>query len=170
MAAQRNRQASARCLRLSGLVEPDGDSGLRTGAAGFASRTSCAGEVLRKRLKTFAVPVARLFASWNDAKLRATWLPDSTKITVRKANANKSMRITWHDDTRVEVNFWDKGSEKSQAAVEHRKLESQQDVARVKEYWSSALNGLKELLETEAAPKPAAKTIRKKAAIKKASK
>jgi hypothetical protein len=115
----------------------------------------CSGEFSTSASKTFAVPVAELFACWKDAKARAKWLPDSGKITVRKATVNKSMRITWHDDTLVEINFWDKGPAKSQAAVQHRKLEGPKEVAQLKQYWADAMSKLQRLLEGPIKKKPA---------------
>lgn len=107
----------------------------------------CNGEFSTSASKTIAVPIGELYKNWNDAKLRAKWLSDSAKITIRKANLNKSMRITWHDGTSVEVNFWDKGPGKSQAAVQHKKLEGPKDVARLKSYWTRNLSKLQQLLE-----------------------
>lgn len=107
---------------------------------------SCSGEFSTSASKTMSVPISVLFESWHNPELRAKWLPDSASLTIRKVNVNKSLRITWHDGTSVEVNFWDKGPGKSQAALEHRKLESLEDVARMKSYWAGALAKLQELL------------------------
>jgi len=97
--------------------------------------------------KTVAVPIAALYTAWRNPMTRAKWLPDSSTITIRKATANRSMRITWSDGTNVDVGFFTKGASKSQVAVEQRKLKSLREVARVKSYWSKALSGLNELLE-----------------------
>jgi uncharacterized protein YndB with AHSA1/START domain len=96
--------------------------------------------------KTVAVPLADLYAAWTDAKLRRRWLPGA-KITVSTATPNKSLRIVWGDGTRVEAGFLAKGAGKSQVAVEHRKLAGVQAVAKAKEYWTTALGKLKEMLE-----------------------
>ncbi len=62
--------------------------------------------------KTIDAPVSDLYEAWNDAKQRARWL--KSKITIRKATPNKSMRITWPKDvTSVEVNFYPKSGNKS---------------------------------------------------------
>ncbi len=124
----------------------------------------CTGEFSTTASKTFAAPVALVFEYWQEPKLRGKWLPDSAKITIRKATPNKSMRITWHDDTLVEINFLAKGETKSQAAVEHRKLEGTEDVARIKVYWSEALSKLNTLLvgaTQTPSSKPARKTPKK---------
>ena len=97
--------------------------------------------------KTIAVPVARAFGAWKDGRLRARWLSDS-EMHVRKATANRSMRITWDGgDTRLDVNFYAKGPGKSQVAVEHQKLPDARAAQRMKRFWSERLSDLKELLE-----------------------
>jgi hypothetical protein len=124
----------------------------------------CSGEFSTNASKTFAAPVAKLFQYWQEPTLRSEWLPDSARITMRKAIANKSMRITWHDNTLVEINFTAKDESRSQAAVQHRKLAGPQDVARLKAYWALALNNLNGLLVVIAqasAPKPARKPAKK---------
>ena len=113
----------------------------------------CGGDFVANASKTIAVPVTRLYKSWNDPDSMARWLPDAAKMTIRKATANKSMRITWIDgQSSVEVYFWIKGEAKSQVAVQHSKLESPEDVARWKVYWANALLKLQALLEGTTAP------------------
>jgi uncharacterized protein YndB with AHSA1/START domain len=98
--------------------------------------------------KTVNVPVAKLFAAWIDAKTRGKWLPDATKMTIRTATKNKSLRITWSDGkSSVEVQFYAKGTAKSQVTIERRKLANAKAVAQVKAYWSAALSKLKAMLE-----------------------
>src|SRR4029079_5290011 len=82
-----------------------------------------------------------------DTRARRAWLPDSD-FTVRKATANKSLRITWVDGkTNLDVNFSAKGDDRSQVAVEHGKLAGVKDVAKKKAYWAEALDRLKRHLE-----------------------
>jgi hypothetical protein len=97
------------------------------------------------RSKTIAVPVARLFRAFSDARLRRKWLP-GVKLTVRKATPDRSVRITWEDDTSVEVWLTPKGNDKSSAAVAHRKLVDKQDAERRKVYWGERLNALAGML------------------------
>src|SRR5205085_11028919 len=52
--------------------------------------------------RTIAAPVAKLFAAWDDAKRRTAWL-QTTKLVVRKSTPNKSLRISWPDETNVKV-------------------------------------------------------------------
>jgi hypothetical protein len=97
--------------------------------------------------KTIAVPLADLFAAWNDAKARTRWL-GRAKITVRKTTPNKSIRLVCDaDQSHVDVRFYPKGVGKSQVVVDHTKLASAADVTRMKAFWSKALESLKAALE-----------------------
>jgi uncharacterized protein YndB with AHSA1/START domain len=103
--------------------------------------------------KTVAAPAATLFRAWTDAKRRARWLPDSARVTIRSATPNKSLRLVWTDGTStVVVQFYPKGDAKSQVTIERRKLASEKEVGRVKAYWSTALDALKALLESDGPP------------------
>jgi hypothetical protein len=95
--------------------------------------------------RTVAVPLSRLFKAWVDDESRAKWM-GKKKIIIRKATLNKSMRITWPDESSVEVNFYAKDAGKSQVAVQHSKLKSEHDVAKSQKYWSAALDKMKDLL------------------------
>jgi len=93
--------------------------------------------------RTIGAPVAKVYGTWKDKKQRAAWLakPD---FTVRKATANKSMRITWVDGrSSLEVNFYSKGAGKSQIVVQHTKLASEPAVRRMRTFWSRELDKLK---------------------------
>ena len=118
-----------------------------------AKNQSFAGDYTANASKTIAVAVAQLYKSWTDVDFSHRWLPDAAKMTVRKANLDKSLRITWIDgQSSVEVYFWIKGPAKSQVAVQHGKLKSAEDVAHWKTYWSLALSKLQALLEGPTVP------------------
>jgi hypothetical protein len=91
--------------------------------------------------KTFAVPLARLYAAFSNARVRARWLPD-VDLTVRTATREKSMRITWPDRTSVVLGFERKGPRKSLLAVQHGKLADRDSATRMKEYWAERLGAL----------------------------
>jgi len=110
---------------------------------------SCRGDFQAGVSRTIGVPVATLFAAWKDAKSRSAWL-GKRPLVVRKATANKSMRITWPDETSVEVNFYAKASDKSQVTVQHSKLDKKSEVAKAKKTWGDALDQLKAKLENGA--------------------
>ena len=95
--------------------------------------------------KTFPVDVARLFDAISTASGRKRWLPDE-KILVRKATAGKSVRMTWGDGTSVEVWLTAKGPDKSQAAVQHRKLATRAEAEKRKKYWGERLDVLAQVL------------------------
>jgi hypothetical protein len=98
--------------------------------------------------KTFAVPLARLYHAFHDPRARARWLP-GVALTVRTATREKSMRITWPDQTSVEVGFAPKGAEKSLVAVQHVKLPDKTAATRLKEYWTERLGALNEVLTSD---------------------
>jgi|SRR5579864_2945663 len=97
--------------------------------------------------KTIDTPVARLYKAWEDDRTRGAWLPE-TPFVIRKATANRSMRITWTDGkTNLDVGFFPKGDSKCQVAVQHDKLPNAKACEKMKKYWSQALGRLKEVLE-----------------------
>lgn len=95
--------------------------------------------------RTFPVPVARLFAAFAEARPRARWLP-GVKLTVRKATPHRSVRITWADETSVEVWLTAKGQGRSSAQVQHRKLPSRESATRTKAFWTERLDALEVFL------------------------
>jgi len=95
--------------------------------------------------KVFAVPVARLYGAWNNARTRARWLP-GVSLTVRTATRNRSMRITWPDRTTVALWFTARGAGKSQVAVGHLQLPSKEAATRMKQFWAERLEALGEML------------------------
>jgi hypothetical protein len=96
--------------------------------------------------KTVNVPVSTLFRAFSDARTRARWLDEP--FTIRKSTKAKSVRITWSDEkTHVEASFYAKGASKSQVAVQHRKLTSAKDAARMKAFWAKRLAALKSTVE-----------------------
>lgn len=96
--------------------------------------------------KTVDVPVAELYEAWTRGDRLCEWLPDA-QFTVRKATAPKTIRITWPDDTNVDVYFTAKGDRKAQVAVEHSRLADRASVERRRAYWRASLSRLKEVLE-----------------------
>jgi hypothetical protein len=98
--------------------------------------------------KTVGVPVEKLYKAFRDARLRARWLP-GVNLTVRTATPNKSMRVTWDDDTRLEIGFTAKGDAKSQVALAHVRLASKAEAERMKAYWGERLNALAEMVKNK---------------------
>ncbi len=102
--------------------------------------------------KTVPVSVQRLFAAWHDPAARRAWLGDET-LTVRRATPAASMRVTWGDQTNVDVTFWDKGAAKSSVQVQHSKLVDRADVETRRAFWRAALTRLAACLRGEP-PRP----------------
>lgn len=97
--------------------------------------------------RTLATPLATLYKSFANENIRMSWLEEEG-LAVRKATANKSMRVTWNDDkTGLEINFYSKGTKKSQVVVQHNKLANAKAAAKMKTYWAKALDRLKVQLD-----------------------
>ncbi len=95
--------------------------------------------------KTFAVPLARLYGAFHNARMRVRWLP-GVALTVRSATRGKSMRITWPDRTSVTFWFTRLGPAKSQVAIQHEKLPDRATAMGVKQYWADRLGALEDVL------------------------
>jgi uncharacterized protein YndB with AHSA1/START domain len=96
--------------------------------------------------KTIAAAPEAVFEAWHDDQRRAEWLPDP--ITIRKATPPKTLRITWQDQTHVDVGLYPKGPDKTQISLQHNKLADADEVARAMAFWAEALARLKTLLES----------------------
>jgi uncharacterized protein YndB with AHSA1/START domain len=90
--------------------------------------------------------VSKAFKAWTNEKTRKAWLPSNFRI--RKATANKSLRLTWEDgQTSVTAAFIPKSSSKCQVVAQHSKLPDAKAAAKMKKFWAEALDRLKEFLE-----------------------
>jgi uncharacterized protein YndB with AHSA1/START domain len=94
--------------------------------------------------RTVEAPISKTFKAWTDEKSRARWLP--AKMTIRKATANKTLRLTWNDGTSVVAYFSPKTSGKCQVVAQHGKLKDAKAGEKMKKYWADALDRLKEAL------------------------
>jgi hypothetical protein len=96
--------------------------------------------------KTANIPLGTAFLLFEDPKMRKRWIKDPA-FTVRKSTANKSLRITWQDETSVVVDFYAKGSNKTQIVVQHAKLPNAKAADKQKKYWAEQLSHLQETME-----------------------
>ncbi|HKO41810.1 MAG TPA: hypothetical protein VJU84_00850 [Pyrinomonadaceae bacterium] len=97
--------------------------------------------------RTINVPITKLYKSMANEKTRNAWL-DEEDLVVRKSTPNKSMRVTWSDGKQsLEFNFYPKGDNKSQIVVQHSKISDAKNAAKLKTYWSAALDRLRQSLE-----------------------
>lgn len=96
--------------------------------------------------RTVGVPIAKLYRAVANEKSRDRWLSDGG-LDVGKSTANKSMRAIWKDGkTTLEINFYAKGDDKSQVVVQHSKLADAKAAAKMKTFWSEALDRLRNAL------------------------
>jgi uncharacterized protein YndB with AHSA1/START domain len=96
--------------------------------------------------RTIGAPVGKAFKAWTDEKIRKQWLPANFKI--RKATANKSLRISWEDGTTsLAVAFYPKGAGKCQVVAQHNKIQNAKAAAKMKAFWAKALDRLKESID-----------------------
>jgi uncharacterized protein YndB with AHSA1/START domain len=96
--------------------------------------------------RTLGTSLPKLYKAFAKDEERNDWLKEDG-LTVRKATANKSMRVTWKDGkTSLEINFYPKAPNKSQVVVQHSKLPDAKTAEKMKTYWSRALDRLGEVL------------------------
>lgn len=96
--------------------------------------------------RTMATPIGKAFKAWTDEKLRRQWL--AAKLEIRKATANKSLRVTWEDgQTSVAVALMAKAKDKTQVVAQHSKLPNAKAAAKMKKFWAEALERLKDFVE-----------------------
>jgi len=98
----------------------------------------CTGNFAASKSRTFPVPVARLYAAFEEGT-RERWM-GATPVQ-RTAQANRSLRLTWPDGTVVSAWFTDKGA-KSSVAIQHDKLESAEHREAEKAAWTDRLIAL----------------------------
>lgn len=95
--------------------------------------------------KTLRVSPAAAFKAFHDPRTRAGWLTD--EITIRRATAPKSLRITCEDGkTHLDVYIVPKSDGKSQVSLQHTKLRDAREAAGMKKHWAEALKRLEEAL------------------------
>jgi len=100
--------------------------------------------------KTFPIPVAELYAAFDDPDLRARWLPGA-ELEVRTATPEKIMRITWEDGSSVAAYFTAKGESKSTVTIQHEKLPDSDAREAMRAFWGKRLDALADVLRPETA-------------------
>jgi hypothetical protein len=104
------------------------------------------GEYEATKSKSIAASAAKVFRAFAHARERRKWLP-GTSVVVGRATPNRSVRMTWDDDTSVEVWITAKAKSKTTAQVQHRKLAGKEDVERRKQFWTERLSALSAAIE-----------------------
>jgi hypothetical protein len=98
--------------------------------------------------KTIKAPLPDLYDAWADQMKLQAWLGGPLP-EVRKANPQRSLRLTWHDGSWVSVGFYAKGDGKSQVAVGHERLPNAQSVVQYKKFWKDGLARLEAALDQQ---------------------
>jgi hypothetical protein len=96
--------------------------------------------------RTVGASAKAVHRAWIDESARAEWLKGQ-RFTVRSSSAGKSVRLTWPDETTVEVVITAKGAQRSIVAVQHNKLTGAAAVRGAKSFWAARLDALRALLE-----------------------
>lgn len=94
--------------------------------------------------RTFNVPVEVLFDAFANPRKRRGWLP--VEIAVRSASPPKRMRVTWDDETTVQLEFASRSDRKSTVAVQHQKLGDRSAAEAMKRAWTAHLERLEAAL------------------------
>ena len=95
--------------------------------------------------RTIDAPVGKAFKAWTDEETRKKWL--AAKLTIRKATANKSLRINWEGgQTILAVAFYPKAKDKAQVVAQHSKLPDTKTATKMKKFWTEALERLKAVI------------------------
>jgi hypothetical protein len=95
--------------------------------------------------KTIAAPLSKLFAATANEATRKKWFPWSA-FKPSSQTKDKYFRGAWKDGARLEINFYAKGTGKSQIAVQVNKLAKKSDVEKERAAWKKALEKLEQLL------------------------
>ena len=91
------------------------------------------------------VKLSKAFQAWVNAGIREKWLADPN-FSIRKANEDKSLRITWVDGkTSLDVYFYPK-KDKVQISLNHGKLENVNTAETMKKYRGDQLASLTDYL------------------------
>jgi len=90
--------------------------------------------------RTFPIAAAEAHDCFTAAGKRALWL--DADVVIRTATSPKSVRLTWPDETRVNVWITDRGPAKCSVAIEHERLDSAASVEAAKSYWKAAFDRL----------------------------
>jgi hypothetical protein len=108
----------------------------------------CDGAFSASASRTVSVPLSRLFRVWADEQMRRKWM-GKANLEVTTTTKNKYFRAKWDGGkSRLSVGFYARGQGKSQVAVDHEKLTDPKECARMKVYWSEALDRLEEFVSS----------------------
>ena len=96
--------------------------------------------------KTFQVDVKVIYEAWFTYEKRRRWLQESP-LKITASTRNKSTRAQWaNGKSRLSIDFYSKGENRSQVVVQHMKLPSLKAAEDMQTFWKEKLNTLEETL------------------------
>lgn len=102
----------------------------------------CSGEYSASSSRTLTAPIAKIYAAWADDGARDKWLKGG-KLEISTKTENKSVRGAWDGNkSRLSVNFYAKGADRTQVVIDHMKLADSKECEKMKAYWVEALDQL----------------------------
>jgi hypothetical protein len=98
--------------------------------------------------KVMNIPVTDMYEAWVNESVQKKWLREKG-FEITTITPNTSIKMIWNDSqTHVSVNFYEKGSGKSQIVVEHSRLMQESDTEKRKKYWKEKLERLSKYFAT----------------------
>lgn len=88
--------------------------------------------------RTLPISVAQLYQWFTKPAKQKRWL-DAKGFTITTATPGKSVRIRWHDGTRVDVGLYAQGPKKSSVQLQHEKLPNAKLAKRQQAWWRDQL-------------------------------
>lgn len=96
--------------------------------------------------KTFQVDVKIIYDAWFTDEKRRRWLQESP-LKITASTRNKSIRAQWaNGQSRLSIDFYSKGENRSQVVVQHMKLPSLKAAEDIQTFWKEKLDALEEML------------------------
>lgn len=114
-------------------------------ARGMKEKQSHLGGFFITLTKTIHSPTENVFRLWMNDASRRNILKDQG--TIQQSTEESEIHMNWTDGSHVSVHFHAKDEGKCKIALRHSGLFEVADVLRMKEYWTLALQRLKDALE-----------------------
>jgi hypothetical protein len=96
--------------------------------------------------KTFQVDVKIIYNAWFTDEKRRRWLQESP-LKMTATTRNKSIRAQWaNGQSRLSIDFYSKGENRSQVVVQHMKLPSLKAAEDMQTFWKEKLDALEGML------------------------
>ena len=96
--------------------------------------------------KTFQIDVRTIYDAWFTYEKRRRWLQESP-LKIIASTRNKSIRAQWaNGKSRLSIDFYSKGENRSQVVVQHMKLPSLKTAEDMQTFWKEKLGTLEETI------------------------